>query len=244
MEGASSREGGVMTTDVVIIGGGFAGVTAARELTMRGRTAVLVEARDRLGGRTHTAPHDGHDMELGGTWVHPVQPNVWAEITRYGLELEELPVPGGTQAVLSEGKIVELDANGLEQFLASLAQCCAPGATLFPAPYSEHWGPDTERFDERSLREYLATLKLPAAMRDAVDGMCSLIAFAPLDRAAATEVMRVFALSGCSPMQMLAALSAVKIVKGTRALIEAIAGAGEICRHPAEVPGPTGRTNR
>ena len=60
-------------------------------------------------------------------------------------------------------------------------------------------------------------------MRDAVDGMCSLIAFAPLDRAAATEVMRVFALSGCSPMQMLAALSAVKIVKGTRALIEAIA---------------------
>ena len=142
MEGASSREGGVMTPDVVIIGGGFAGVTAARELTMRGRTAVLVEARDRLGGRTHTAPHDGHDMELGGTWVHPVQPNVWAEITRYGLELEELPVPGGTQAVLSEGKIVELDANGLEQFLASLAQCCAPGATLFPAPYSEHWGPD------------------------------------------------------------------------------------------------------
>ena len=127
MEGAAAREGGVMTTDVVIIGGGFAGVTAARELTMRGRTAVLVEARDRLGGRTHTAPHDGHDMELGGTWVHPVQPNVWAEITRYGLELEELPVPGGTQAVLSEGKIVELDdARGLEQFMdVARAMLCA-----------------------------------------------------------------------------------------------------------------------
>jgi pseudooxynicotine oxidase len=52
--------------DVVIVGGGFAGATAARELTMRGRPAVLVEARERLGGRTHTASHDGHDMELGG----------------------------------------------------------------------------------------------------------------------------------------------------------------------------------
>jgi flavin-dependent dehydrogenase len=36
--------------DVVIVGGGFAGATAARELTMRGRPAVLVEARERLGG--------------------------------------------------------------------------------------------------------------------------------------------------------------------------------------------------
>jgi monoamine oxidase len=61
--------------DVVIVGGGFAGVTAARELTMRGRSAVLVEARDRLGGRTYTSDHDGHAMELGGTGVHPLQPH-------------------------------------------------------------------------------------------------------------------------------------------------------------------------
>ena len=74
--------------DVVIVGGGFAGVTAARELTMRGRRAVLVEVRDRLGGRTYTSDHDGHAMELGGTWVHPEQPNVGAEISRYGMETE------------------------------------------------------------------------------------------------------------------------------------------------------------
>ena len=72
--------------DVVIVGGGFAGVTAARELTMRGRSAVLVEARDRLGGRTYTSDHGGHAMELGGTWVHPLQPKVGAEISRYGME--------------------------------------------------------------------------------------------------------------------------------------------------------------
>ena len=78
--------------DVVIVGAGFAGVTAARELTMRGRSAVLVEARDRLGGRTYTSDHDGHAMELGGTRVHPLQPNVGAEISRYGVETETFPV--------------------------------------------------------------------------------------------------------------------------------------------------------
>ena len=77
--------------DVVIVGGGFAGVTAARELTMRGRSAVLVEARDRLGGRTYTSDHV-HAMELDGTWVHPLQPNVGAEISRYGMETETFPV--------------------------------------------------------------------------------------------------------------------------------------------------------
>ena len=78
--------------DVVIVGGGFVGVPAAHELTMRGRSAVLVEARDRLGGRTYTADHDGHPMELGGTWVHLEQLNVGAEISRNGMETETFPV--------------------------------------------------------------------------------------------------------------------------------------------------------
>jgi pseudooxynicotine dehydrogenase len=76
----------------VIVGGGFAGVTAARDLTMRGRRAVLLEARDRLGGRTYTSDHDGHAMELGGTWMHPAQPNVWTEINRCGMETDTFPV--------------------------------------------------------------------------------------------------------------------------------------------------------
>ena len=41
-----------VTADVVVIGGGFAGVTTARELTRRGHSVVVLEARDRLGGRT------------------------------------------------------------------------------------------------------------------------------------------------------------------------------------------------
>ena len=216
------------TPDAVIIGGGFAGVTAARELSFRGRRAVLVEARDRLGGRTHTADLDGHALELGGTWVHPVQPNVWAEITRYGLEVEAMPVPGGSQAILSAGQMTPLDEAAMMQAFDALAQFCAPGAALYPAPYSGTWGPDLEHYGDRSMREHLASMQLPPLMRDVLDAMCTSYANAPLDRAAASELMRVYALAGYSPVQMFAALSGTKLASGTRALVEAIASQAKL----------------
>jgi monoamine oxidase len=73
--------------DVIVIGGGFAGVTAAREAALRGRSVLLLEARDRLGGRTWRA--DWHDLpvEYLGAWVHWHQPHTWSEITRAGLRV-------------------------------------------------------------------------------------------------------------------------------------------------------------
>jgi choline dehydrogenase-like flavoprotein len=60
--------------DVVVIGAGFAGLVAARELGRAGLEVIVLEARDRVGGRTWTDRRLGHDLELGGTWVHWVQP--------------------------------------------------------------------------------------------------------------------------------------------------------------------------
>jgi monoamine oxidase len=74
--------------DVIVIGGGFAGVTTARETTLGGARTLLLEARDRLGGRTWTHSWNGTDIELGGGWVHWHQPHVWSEITRAGLATE------------------------------------------------------------------------------------------------------------------------------------------------------------
>jgi monoamine oxidase len=68
--------------DVIVIGGGFAGVTAAREAALRGRSVLLLEARDRLGGRTWNASWAGTSIEYGGAWVHWHQPHTWSEITR------------------------------------------------------------------------------------------------------------------------------------------------------------------
>ena len=163
-------------------------------------------------------------MELGGTWIHPLQPNVWAEIKRYGLETEPLPVPEGLrQAILSGGRIVDLSDDDLARVFEALNQFCTPGKTLFPEPYAEPWGPDPQGYGDRSMREHLDTLHLEPRVRDWVEAMCCLVALGPLDQSAATEFFRTYVLSGWSAEQAMAALTATKLVKGTRELIGSIA---------------------
>ncbi|MCY1159399.1 MAG: FAD-dependent oxidoreductase, partial [Citricoccus sp.] len=79
------------TADVVVVGAGFAGLIAARELANSGVDVVVLEARHRVGGRVWTDHRLGHDLELGGTWVHWVQPHTWAELTRYGRGIVRSP---------------------------------------------------------------------------------------------------------------------------------------------------------
>jgi monoamine oxidase len=79
--------------DVIVVGGGFAGLTAAREAALHRRSVLLLEARDRLGGRTWNAAWAGTPIEYGGAWVHWHQPHTWSEITRAGLSVELSPDP-------------------------------------------------------------------------------------------------------------------------------------------------------
>lgn len=73
-----------MTTQhIAIVGAGFAGLTAARELEMLGLETTIFEARDRIGGRAWTDTRMGIPLEMGATWVHWYQPHIWSEITRY-----------------------------------------------------------------------------------------------------------------------------------------------------------------
>jgi monoamine oxidase len=50
-----------------------------------GLKTLLLEGRDRIGGRTWTSQIEGYPYEMGGTWVHWFQPHVYREISRYGL---------------------------------------------------------------------------------------------------------------------------------------------------------------
>lgn len=81
--------------DVVVIGAGFAGLTAARDLAEAGRSVLILEARDRIGGSTWYQPEafDGAGLEMGGTWIVPEQTHVFEEVERYGIPVEDSPVP-------------------------------------------------------------------------------------------------------------------------------------------------------
>ncbi|TGD87150.1 flavin monoamine oxidase family protein [Mycolicibacterium sp. CH28] len=67
-----------MDYDVVVIGAGFAGLAAARELTKNGIRTVVLEGRDRVGGRSSTTTLAGVPVDLGGTFVGPSQDAVLA----------------------------------------------------------------------------------------------------------------------------------------------------------------------
>ncbi|MDQ5894589.1 MAG: monoamine oxidase [Actinomycetota bacterium] len=74
-------------TEVAVIGAGLAGLSAARELRRLGVDVVVVEARDRVGGRTLNEPiGDGEIIELGGQWVGPTQDHALQLIADLGLE--------------------------------------------------------------------------------------------------------------------------------------------------------------
>ena len=77
-----------MNPDVIVIGAGVSGLFAAKELTRRGYRVLVLEARDRVGGRTYThRTSSGQAIDLGGQWVGTPQKRVMGLIPSLGLSL-------------------------------------------------------------------------------------------------------------------------------------------------------------
>jgi monoamine oxidase len=83
--------GPVRRVDVVVVGAGFAGLTAARTLVKAGRSVAVLEARDRVGGRVWNYDlGDGQVSERGATFVGPTQDHLQALARELGVKT--LPV--------------------------------------------------------------------------------------------------------------------------------------------------------
>jgi pseudooxynicotine oxidase len=212
--------------DVAVIGGGFAGVTAARECAQRGRRVVLLEARDRLGGRTWSSKWDGWPVEYGGAWVHWHQPHTFSEITRAGLATTLGPDAQRAHwhvgAQRRSGSIQERDAiaqKGWDQFVDGVREA-------LPAPHAPLHAIDRlAAFDRLSIAQRVEQLALSDEERDVLCAELESLAHAPLADAGAVSVLRWHALSGYSLRLTQETGGQVTIDAGTGALLEAIAGA-------------------
>jgi monoamine oxidase len=209
--------------DVIVIGGGFAGVTAARECALRGRSVLLLEARDRLGGRTWTANWNGAQIEYGGAWVHWHQPHTFSELTRAGLKVECSDDAQRAGWYVGEerrtGTISERDAiarQGWDRFVDGVCEA-------LPQPHDPLRARERlTRYDRLTIAERLDELELADEERDVLSAELESLAHAPLDDAGAVSVLRWHALSGYSLALTQYTGGRVTIAEGTGALLHAI----------------------
>jgi monoamine oxidase len=117
------------THEIVVIGAGMAGLTAARALAEAGRKVLVIEAQDRIGGRIWTRHIGNEAIELGAEFIHGRPPELWALIEEAGLETYER---NGAQVCFEDGKLSDCGGEMNEIFnpLEKLEQFTGPDLTF------------------------------------------------------------------------------------------------------------------
>jgi monoamine oxidase len=128
--------------DILVIGAGMAGLTAARILADAGRRVTLLEAASRVGGRIHTIREGNEIIELGAEFVHGKSPELWSLIEEADLETYELD---GTHLAFEEGQLQVRDENEeANEALEKLESWVKPDLT-FADYLAQHSLPDHQR---------------------------------------------------------------------------------------------------
>ena len=156
--------------DVVVVGAGFAGLSAARDLVRLGYDVVVLEGRDRVGGRSATTTIAGTPVDLGGTFVGPTQDAVLALAAELGCET--VPTYGrGKNLIRWRGRVRSYRStiprlSMLELVDVSRIQWRFERISR-QVPVHEPWtAPTAHKLDAQSLDGWLRSVYAGASTRD------------------------------------------------------------------------------
>ncbi|MGL4301055.1 MAG: flavin monoamine oxidase family protein, partial [Candidatus Neomicrothrix subdominans] len=128
--------------DVIVVGAGFAGMSAARALAEAGLKVVVHEARNRVGGRTHTVERSGVTLDLGGQWIGPGQSHIAALADELGVDTYP-QYDDGDDVVVRAGTVVRVASPALafakEELLGYLELVAALEALADTVPTDAPW---------------------------------------------------------------------------------------------------------
>lgn len=211
--------------EVVVVGAGFAGLTAARNLADQGISAVVLESRDRLGGRTWYRKFADTEqfVEMGGNWLTMnYQPLMQAELDRYGTPIELSPEMAASEWLI--------DGSRTRGFPVPFDQIPAlEKAVLHAVRAADRIDPyaplDTQGLEDLDVSwdEFFAPLDLPSATWDFLSMFPVFYAARDTASMSALMLLQQLALVGNSPWSFFA-IGHHRFTHGTKSMIDAIAG--------------------
>lgn len=173
--------------DVIVVGAGIAGLSAAREIAAAGHSVAVLEARRRVGGRTLNREIGGGEVvEIGGQWVGPTQNKVLALIDELGLETFDTYIEGknvyyrdGTRQ-LYEGTIPPANPASLAEVAVTIEKLNSMASTVPPnAPWK---APNAPAWDGQTFETWLLSNNLTPEARELIElAIASIFSAEPRD---------------------------------------------------------------
>jgi monoamine oxidase len=144
--------------DVIVVGAGMSGLCAARALRRAGRTVLVLEARDRVGGRTKPGVVAGVPIDLGGMWVGPTQTRALALGEELGLQRYPSFIQGQNIAEV-DGRLHRGSGDtpnlGLAAMLSFAGVVNKINGLARTVPLDAPWSaPDAARLDSQTLASW------------------------------------------------------------------------------------------
>ncbi|HET9875996.1 MAG TPA: flavin monoamine oxidase family protein, partial [Mycobacterium sp.] len=165
--------------DAVVVGAGFAGLTAARDLCRLGHDVRVLEGRDRVGGRSFTGHVAGIPIDLGATFVGPTQDAVLALAGELGISTKPIYHHGANRIRWRgrlhsySGTIPRLSLGGLLDIGRVRWQFSRIARSV---PVAEPWtAPQAPRLDRQSLGGWLRSVHAGGTARDLLAVMARVV---------------------------------------------------------------------